>query len=172
MLVKFPVPVFRVKIFPVVPLKVFAFDVVALLVVAYELVKYPFGEKMVPTVADTAFKIFPAKFPVAVKFDAVVDASVEDPLTVRLVNSPVAKARMFPRMLVTVVEARVEEPVALMFVELSMVVVELVMVALVAVREVGFRVEIERLVIVAFVIVAFDIEEEEAFEVEANTVVS
>ena len=99
--------------------------------------------------------MFVAKFPVTVRFEAVVDAIVELPLTFKLVKRPVAKARIFPRIFVTVVEARVEDPVTFKFVLLETVVVEFVNVALVAVKLVGFKVAIERLVIVALVIVAF-----------------
>jgi hypothetical protein len=58
-----------------------------------------------------AFSVFPARFPVTERLEAVVLASVDEPDTVRLVNSPVAKARIFPKIFVTVVEASVEEPV-------------------------------------------------------------
>jgi hypothetical protein len=111
----------RLSVLVVVALDVEANTVVSCVVpVAFTFVKFPVPELRVAILPVEelivvknpviAFKTFPAKFPVAVKFDAVVEAKVEDPLTVRLVNSPVAKARMFPRMLVTVVEARVVEP--------------------------------------------------------------
>jgi hypothetical protein len=86
MFVKLPVPELSVPIFPVVPVRV-------------------------PIIAVAALKIFVARLPVTVTLLAVVEASVDEPDTVRLVNRPVVKARIFPRMFETVVEASVDEPV-------------------------------------------------------------
>ena len=63
-----------------------------------------------------ALKTLAAKFPVTVKLDAVVEAIVDEPETVRLVKKPVAKAAIFPRIFVTVVDARVDEPETVRFV--------------------------------------------------------
>jgi hypothetical protein len=66
---------------------------------------------MVAIVAVIAFKIFVAKLPVTVKLLAVVDPIVDEPDTFRLVKYAVAKERMLPSMLVTVVDPNVELPV-------------------------------------------------------------
>jgi hypothetical protein len=127
--------------------------------------------------AFTPLIVFPAKFPVDVKFDAVVDARVDEPDTVRLVNKPVAKARIFPRIFVTVVEASVDDPVALIFVEFITVEVLFVIVPLVALIFVRVKFPAESVVMVALVIVEFvtfspTMLAVEIFEVEALLVVA
>ena len=128
MLVKFPVPEFRVAILPVEAVRVV-------------------------NTAVIAFRMLVARLPVTVKLLAVVEASVEEPLTVRLVNSPVAKDKIFPRIFVTVVLPRVVEP-AERLVVFRLVDVEFVIVPLVALMFESDRFPAERVVIVALVRVA------------------
>lgn len=105
--------------------------------------------------AVTAFNTFAARFPVTVRLLAVVEANVDDPETVKLVKNPVAKAAMLPRILVTVVDARVEEPLAFKLVVLRTVEVEFVIVPLVELTPERIIFPADRLVIVAFVRVPF-----------------
>lgn len=61
-------------------------------------------------VAVKAFNTLVAKFPVTVKLEAVVDAIVDDPDTVKFVPRIVCKAPIPATKFVSVVEPRVEEP--------------------------------------------------------------
>jgi hypothetical protein len=65
--------------------------------------------------AFTPLIVFPAKLPGTVRLLIVVEASVEEPDTVRLVKNPVTNAAMLPKILVTEVEANVEDPVTTKF---------------------------------------------------------
>ena len=153
-----------------------ALRLVVLIVPEFVVAKFAVVAVSVVKTAVTAFNIFVARFPVTVRLVAVVEARVEDPLTVRLVKNPVAKASMFPRILVTVVEARVVLPADRLVVE-RLVEVELVIVPLVVLIDGRVRLVIERLVIVAEVIVALVpfklvVLVVEALVVEARRVVS
>jgi hypothetical protein len=98
-----------------------------------------------------ALNTFVAKFPVTVTLLAVVDAIVELPDTFRFVKNPVAKAAIFPRIFVTVVLPKVDEPTVkkLAATSVPVLVDDPVLIAV----DVRFVVEI--LVDVLFVIVPF-----------------
>jgi hypothetical protein len=77
-------------------LAVAIFDVDALVVEALDVLKLEVVPQRVVMVARTEFRIFekkllPARFPVTVRLLAVVEASVEDPETVRFVLEEVAE---------------------------------------------------------------------------------
>lgn len=117
------------------------FVTLELFVVAFIVVKNPV----------IAFKMLVPKFPVTVRLDAVVEAIVDEPLTFKLVKYPVTNDAIFPKMLVTVVEPRVELPTVKKFAATSVPVFVLEPV-LIAVAEIFVA---DRFVDVLFVIVPF-----------------
>jgi hypothetical protein len=135
---------------------------------------FPVEAVIVLNTAVNTFKTLAAKLPVTVTLLAVVEAIVELPETFKFAKYPVAKAAIFPRILVKVDDAKVDEPVVKKFaatsvpvfvdeptlifpatrlVTLELVEVEFVIVPLVAFTFVREILPAESVVIVALVIV-------------------
>lgn len=76
----------------------------------FKVLMLPVTVVMVVNTAVSAFKILVAKFPATVRLDAVVEASVEEPETVRFVPKIVCSAPVLATKLASVVDPSVDEP--------------------------------------------------------------